>query len=98
MKFRKLSEGFGVEVEAADLARLSEREFQDLENAFFAGQVLVARKQKLSPGQFLSFAKRLGRPEPHVIDQFHPPQPADILILSNVGKDGNPTGSADART
>src|SRR6266853_3201004 len=98
MEIRKLSEGFGVEAQAADLARLSDGEFQDLEDAFFAGQVLVARRQKLSPGQFLSFAKRLGRPEPHVIDQFHHPEHPDLLILSNVVKDGKPTGLADAGT
>ena len=98
MEFRKLGEGFGVEAQGAVLPRLSESEFQALENAFFAGQVLVARKQKLSAAQFLLFAKRLGRPEPHVIDQFHHPEHPDILILSNVVKDGKPTGLADAGT
>jgi taurine dioxygenase len=33
-----------------------------------------------------------------VIDQFHHPEHADILILSNVQKDGQPTGLADAGT
>jgi taurine dioxygenase len=46
----------------------------------------------------LDFARQLGRPEPHVIDQFHHPEHADILILSNVQKDGQPTGLADAGT
>ena len=44
------------------------------------------------------FARRIGPPEPHVIDQFHHPEHADILILSNVEKDGKPTGLADAGT
>jgi taurine dioxygenase len=52
----------------------------------------------LTPGQYLAFARRFGRPEPHVIDQFHHPEHADILILSNVEKDGRPTGLADAGT
>jgi taurine dioxygenase len=60
--------------------------------------VLVFRKQKFSATQFLEFAKQLGRPEPHVIDQFHHPEHADILILSNVQKNGQPTGLADAGT
>ena len=59
---------------------------------------MVARGQKLTPAQFLQFARRIGPPEPHVIDQFHHPEHAEILILSNVQKDGQPTGLADAGT
>jgi len=43
----------------------------------------------------VSFARRFGRPEPHVIDQFHYPGHPEILILSNVRKDGKPTGLVD---
>ncbi len=38
-----------------------------------AGQVLVLRGQTLTPAQFVAFARRLGPPQPHVIDQFHHP-------------------------
>jgi taurine dioxygenase len=58
----------------------------------------VIRGQKLAARQFLEFARRFGPPEPHVIDQFHHPEHSDILILSNVVKDGRPTGLADAGT
>ena len=98
MEFRKLSPGFGIEVLGADLASLDENEFIILKSEFFKNQVLVARQQKLTPSQFLHFARRLGPPEPHVIDQFHHPEHADILILSNVMKNGQPTGLADAGT
>ena len=99
MEFRKLSDGFGIEVFGADISRpLPAREFEQLWNAFFENQVLVLRSQKLKANEFLSFANNFGRPEPHVIDQFHHPEHADILILSNVEKDGKPTGLADAGT
>jgi len=98
MEFRKLSDGFGMEVRGADLASLDENAFQEIKNAFYKHQVLVARAQQLTPSQFLQFARRIGPPEPHVIDQFHHPEHADILILSNVEKDGKPTGLADAGT
>ena len=98
MEFRRLSEGFGVEVLGADLSSLSTGEFNELEKGFYQHQVLVARAQNLTPDQFLQFARRIGPPEPHVIDQFHHPEHADILILSNVQKDGKPTGLADAGT
>jgi taurine dioxygenase len=54
--------------------------------------VLVLRGQSLTPAQFVAFARRLGPPQPHVIDQFHHPADSNILILSNVKKDGKPTG------
>lgn len=98
MEFRKLSDSFGVEVTEVDLASLAEDAFRELKDAFYRHQVLVARSQKLSPSQFLEFARRIGPPEPHVIDQFHHPEHAEILILSNVEKDGSPAGLADAGT
>ena len=98
MQLTKLSAGFGLEASGADLARLSGQEFERLEKAFFDGQVLVVRAQQLSARQFLDFARRLGPAEPHVIDQFHHPEHADILILSNVRKNGEPIGLADAGT
>ena len=54
--------------------------------------------QKLHARRVSGFAHQFGKPEPHVIDQFHHPEHADILILSNVQKDGKPTGLADAGT
>jgi taurine dioxygenase len=98
MEFRKLSDGFGVEVLGADLPSLSTGEFEQLLESFYQHQVLVARAQKLTAAQFLQFARRIGPPEPHVIDQFHHAEHADILILSNATKDGQPTGLADAGT
>jgi taurine dioxygenase len=72
--------------------------FETVRDAFFAAQVLVFRGLKLGAAPFLEFARRFGRPEPHVIDQFHHPDHADILILSNRTKNGEPVGLADAGT
>jgi taurine dioxygenase len=92
MESRKLSDGFGAEADRIP------RDFREVWEAFFAAQVLVFRNQKFGAKQFLEFARQFGRPEPHVIDQFHHPEHADILILSNVQKDGKPVGLADAGT
>lgn len=96
----KLSPAFGLEMRGLDLAQpLPGERFRQIEKTFFAGQVLVFRSQRLSPRQFLAFASRFGAPEPHVIDQFHHPEHADILILSNRRKaNGEPAGLADAGT
>lgn len=98
MEFSKLSEGFGVEVSGADLSALSADEFEQLQKNFYQHQVLVARAQKLTADQFLQFARRIGPPEPHVINQFHHAEHPDILILSNVASNGEPIGLADAGT
>ena len=99
MEFKKLNAGFGIEVHGVDLSRpLPASAFQDLWNLFFENQVLVVKSQNLKAKEFLAFANCFGRPEPHVIDQFHHPEHADILILSNVTKNGQPTGLADAGT
>jgi taurine dioxygenase len=91
MRLSKLG-SFGAEAD-----RISP-DFAKVWDAFFAAQVLVFRAQKFTPTGFLNFARQFGSPEPHVIDQFHHPEHADILILSNVQKDGQPIGLADAGT
>jgi len=97
--FNPLCAGFGTETFDADISRpMSDEAFAELERAFFAHQVLVLRGQRLTPAQFLAFARRLGPPQPHVIDQFHHPADPNILILSNRKKDGQPIGLADAGT
>jgi taurine dioxygenase len=60
--------------------------------------VLVFRGQSLEPQNFLEFASGFGMPEPHLLDQFHHSQYTDILVLSNVKKDGKPIGLADGGT
>ena len=92
MELRKFQEGFGAEADRIPA------DFREVWDAFFASQVLVFRGQRFTPTGFLAFARQFGKPEPHVIDQFHHPEHADILILSNVQKDGKPTGLADAGT
>ena len=92
-----LSPLFGVETSDVDLrAPLSDTAFRELERALYAKQILVLRGQRITAAQFLAFARRIGPPQPHVIDQFHHPEDPNILILSNVKKDGKPTGLQDA--
>jgi taurine dioxygenase len=99
MKSAALADSFGLEIAGIDLAQpMSDATFAEIESAFFRGQVLAVRGQRLTPAQFASWARRFGPPEPHVIDQFHHPDDPDILILSNRRKDGVPLGLADAGT
>ena len=95
--FTPLTPLFGIETTDVDLSRpLSDAAFKALEQAFYAHQVLALRGQRITAAQFADFARRIGPPQPHVIDQFHHPEDSNILILSNVKKDGQPTGLQDA--
>ena len=89
--------GFGVEAEGVDLSEpLTDADFGVLEQAFYEHHVLALRGQQITAAQFAAFARRIGPPQPHVIDQFHHPDDPNILVLSNVVKDGKPTGLRDA--
>ena len=97
MQFNPLPGPFGVEAPDVDLSQpLSDADFRQLEAAFYRNHVLALRAQDISAAQFIAFARRIGPPQPHVIDQFHHPEDSNILILSNVKKDGQPTGLQDA--
>ncbi len=97
--FNPLTIGFGLETNDVDLSQpVDALLFAEIEQALYRGQVLVLRGQRLQPKQFLDFARRIGRPEPHVIDQFHHPEHPEILLLSNQKNNGKPAGLADAGT
>lgn len=96
MRLQPLS-SFGAETWDVELSKpLSDEAFAEIERAFYANQVLSLRGQDITPAQFVAFARRIGPPQPHVIDQFHHPEDPNILILSNVKVDGQPTGLQDA--
>jgi taurine dioxygenase len=91
----------GADVRGVDLSQpLGDASFEKIRDALHRHHVIVLRGQSpaLTPERFLAFASRFGRPEPHVLDQFHHPDHPDILILSNVKKDGEPIGLADGGT
>ena len=98
MQFQPLTEGFGTEILGANLAHLGDEDFERIWQTWLERHLVVVRAQNLTAQQFHRFAQRLGQPQPHVINQFHHPQIPDILILSNVLKDGQPTGLQDAGT
>ena len=93
---RKSSSCMGADLDGLDLSQpLSDATFNEVRDALHRYHVLAIRGQKLQPASLIEFSKRFGPPEPHVLDQFHHPQYSDILMLSNVVRDGKPVGLAD---
>ena len=94
---KPLSPALGAEITGVDLnQRLDDATVNRIEEALDEHLVIVLPGQTLTPKTFTAFARRWGRPEPHVIDQFHHPEDADVLILSNVQRNGKPVGLEDA--
>jgi len=94
---KPLSPALGAEITGVDLNQsLDDATVNRIEEALDEHLVAVLPGQTLTPKAFTAFARRWGRPEPHVIDQFHHPEAADILILSNVRRGDKPVGLEDA--
>ncbi|MFN0162530.1 MAG: TauD/TfdA dioxygenase family protein [Burkholderiales bacterium] len=92
-----LSEALGARIEGVDLSQpLAPETFKIIEQALDSYCVIVMPRQHLTAAQFVAFSKLWGRPDPHVIDTFHHPEDANILVLSNEVRDGKPLGLADA--
>lgn len=91
--------GTGAEIHGLDLSSpLDDATFEEVRDALHEHRVLVIRAQRLEAPRFLDFAQRFGVPEPHVLDQYHHPKLPEILILSNVRRDGEAIGLADGGT
>jgi taurine dioxygenase len=97
MRVRALSPVLGARIEDVDLARpLDPAQFVAVEAALHEHAFIVFPGQRLAPGELVAFGRLWGPPEPHVIDTFHHADDANILVLSNVLREGKPTGLADA--
>ena len=98
MEVRPLCAVLGARIEGVDLERMDDATFAAVEDALHQHGFIVFASQKLAAADLVAFARRWGAPEPHVIDTFHHPDDPNILVLSNVVRDGRPTGLADAGT
>jgi taurine dioxygenase len=97
MDIQPISHVLGARIPGVDLSRpVDQAAFASIEAALHDHGFVVFPGQRLEPSALVAFARLWGQPEPHVIDTFHHPAEPDILVLSNVVRDGKPTGLADA--
>jgi taurine dioxygenase len=95
----RISAILGARIEGVDLSHpLADESFSLIENALHEHCFVVMPGQTLTSSELVAFSRYWGRPEPHVIDRFHHPEDSNILILSNVHRDGQPIGLVDAGT
>jgi alpha-ketoglutarate-dependent taurine dioxygenase len=93
LEVRELSPTFGVEILGVDLsAPMADAFFDRIYDAFLRHQLLLFREQHLEPGDQVTFARRFGSVQVHVMNQYHADGYPEIYYLSNLGADGKPSG------
>ncbi|WP_304797157.1 TauD/TfdA family dioxygenase [Lacisediminimonas sp.] len=97
MLFKQLAVPLASEVVDVDLSRsLDDDSFKAIDEAFNDRGVLVFRGQQITPEQHIRFSRRFGELEIHVLKQYLLADAPEILVISNMMKDGKPVGIADA--
>ena len=87
----------GASVEGLDLSRpLEEREVEAIIEALGRYGVMRFPRQRLTAAQQKAFAARFGELEINVAGAFQEPGIPEVMILSNIVRDGKPIGMADA--
>ncbi|HYC46990.1 MAG TPA: TauD/TfdA family dioxygenase [Burkholderiales bacterium] len=87
----------GARVTGIDLAQpLGKADFADILLALGRHGVLVFPRQALTPAHLRDFAQRFGRIQTSVTGRFHDPEVPEVGYLSNIVRDGEPIGLADA--
>jgi taurine dioxygenase len=88
----------GARIEGVDLARaLQEREVEEIIQSIGRYGVLCFPRQRLTARQHKEFAARFGELEINVASgAYQEPGLPEVMILSNIVKDGKPIGLADA--
>lgn len=94
---RPLAAGTGAEVIGLNLALpLSEADFARIHRAHLDHHVVVFREQRITPEQQISFSRRFGELQIHVLKQFLLAGHPEILLVSNVVENGQNIGLSDA--
>lgn len=97
IKVKRLTGGLGAEISGVDLSDPRyDNAFADIHKAFLNHSVIVFHDQNLSPDQLVSFSRKFGALEQHVIKDFALPENPDVFIVSNVKEAGKPKGAIRA--
>ncbi len=94
---RRSDAPIGAEIAGVDLAQaLDDETFKQVQEAYYRHSVIVLRDQTLTPRQQVSFSRRFGELEIHVLKQYLLPEHPEILVVSNIVENGRLIGLADA--
>ncbi|MBM3648322.1 MAG: TauD/TfdA family dioxygenase [Alphaproteobacteria bacterium] len=83
----------GAEITRLDVHALDDDAFASLDQALLRHQMLAIREQRLTPDQFIAFARRFGPIDLHVLDRYWMPGHPEIYVISNIVEGGRPLGN-----
>jgi taurine dioxygenase/putative 2-oxoglutarate oxygenase len=90
-----IKETIGTEVRGIDVTcRISDHDFERIYRAWIDTTILLIRGQKMTPAQQVDFTRRFGEVLTYTRSQFNADDHPEILVLSNLTRDGKPIGSA----
>jgi taurine dioxygenase len=97
MKIKSSGKALGASIEGMDLAQpISDSDFKQILRALGERGVLCFPKQRLETAEFARFGRMFGELEINVANQFHEPGFPEVMVLSNMTKNGKPIGLGDA--
>ena len=87
----------GAEILGLDLSEpLVPSDLRRVRQALLDHLVVVFRDARITPDQHVAFTRQFGALQIHVLRQFQLPGYPEVLVVSNVIKDGKPIGLGDA--
>jgi len=97
MKIQSSGKALGASIEGVDLAQpISDSDFKQILRALGERGVLCFPKQQLETAEFARFGRMFGELEINVANQFHEPGFPEVMVLSNMTRNGKPIGLGDA--
>ncbi|UBU11419.1 TauD/TfdA dioxygenase family protein [Nonomuraea gerenzanensis] len=90
-----ITECIGTEVRGLDVTgHISDDDFERIYQAWIDRTILLIRGQEMTPDQQVEFTRRFGRVVSYTRSRFNADEHPEILVLSNLTRDGKPIGSA----
>ena len=97
MEITPSGQTLGARITGIDLAQpLSDGDLRAVLRALGAHGVLCFPRQTMDPDQLSAFGSRFGELEINVANAYHEPNHPEMMILSNMKKDGRQIGANDA--
>jgi taurine dioxygenase/putative 2-oxoglutarate oxygenase len=89
-----ITETIGTHVRGVDVTgELSARDFDRIYQAWIDTTILLFRGQAMTPAQHIAFTRRFGEVVKYTRSEFSENRSPEILVLSNITKDGKLIGS-----
>jgi taurine dioxygenase/putative 2-oxoglutarate oxygenase len=89
-----ITDTIGTEVRGIDVTEdISVRDFDRVYQAWIDTTILLFRDQWMTPAQHIAFTRRFGEVVAYTRSKFGAQEDPEILVLSNIVRDGKPIGS-----